>query len=249
MAEDNPTENLQDEVSCSLCLEFFQDPVSIHCGHNFCRSCITQCWENSEENYPCPQCSETAPQPNLRPNRELAKIIGIARRLSLRVSRDGMRWDRFCWKHQEVLKLFCEEEQIPICLVCRESQEHRLHSAVPIEEAAEEHKEKFQAHVEILKERREKLMELKTVEEGKSLDLLEQVDTERQKVMACAKELHQVVEKQEKLLLERLAKLDEEITRKQEENITKLSEQISSIGKQIHELEEKCQQSAWELLQ
>uniref|UniRef100_A0A8B9I640 Tripartite motif containing 39 n=1 Tax=Anser brachyrhynchus TaxID=132585 RepID=A0A8B9I640_9AVES len=140
MAEDIPAESFQDEASCSICLGFFQDPVSIHCGHNFCRACITRCWEEEEANFTCPRCKETAPQRNLRPNRELAKIIEIAKRLSLQAAKGGAVGERLCEKHQEALKLFCEEDQTPICLVCRESQAHRAHPVVPIEEAAEEHK-------------------------------------------------------------------------------------------------------------
>lgn len=75
------------------------------------------------------------------------------------------------------------------------------------------------------------------------------METERQKVVSEVKELHQFVEGQERLLLDRLAKLDQEIMRRQEENINRLLEEISSIGKQIHELEEKCQQPACEFLQ
>uniref|UniRef100_A0A8C5TFK7 Uncharacterized protein n=1 Tax=Malurus cyaneus samueli TaxID=2593467 RepID=A0A8C5TFK7_9PASS len=136
MAEHGPAGSLRAEASCSLCLGLFQDPVSIHCGHNFCRGCIERCWESSRESFPCPRCRETAPERSLRPNRELAKIIGIAQRLSLRAgsrSAEGL-----CQRHGEALKLFCEEEQTPVCRVCRESREHRLHAAVPIEEAAED---------------------------------------------------------------------------------------------------------------
>lgn len=140
MAAPNPTAELPSEASCPICLEYFRDPVSIHCGHNFCRACITRCWEEAEENFACPQCKETAPERNLRPNRELAKIIEIAKRLSLQAAKGGAAGERLCEKHQEALKLFCEEDQTPICLVCRESQAHRVHAVVPIEEAAEEHK-------------------------------------------------------------------------------------------------------------
>ncbi|NXV77017.1 TRI41 ligase, partial [Atlantisia rogersi] len=97
-----------------------------------------------------------------------AKIIAIAQRLSLRGARPGLGGDRLCPTHGEALKLFCEEDGTPICLVCRESQAHRAHPVVPIEEAAEEDKEKFQAHLQILRDRREKLLELKTAEERKS---------------------------------------------------------------------------------
>ncbi|XP_069738072.1 E3 ubiquitin-protein ligase TRIM39-like [Phaenicophaeus curvirostris] len=249
MAAESPAESFSGEASCSICLGFFQDPVSIHCGHNFCRACITRRWEEAEENFVCPRCREAAPRRTLRPNRELAKIIEVAKRLSLRATKEGAGRGRLCEKHGEALKLFCEEDQAPICLVCRESQAHRVHPVVPVEEAAEELKEKFQAHVQMLKDKREKLWGLKTAQEGKSLDFLERVERERQKVVSDIKELQQLVEGQERLLLGRLAKLDQEIVRRQEENIKKLLEEVSSIDKQIRELEEKCQQPACEFLQ
>uniref|UniRef100_A0A8C0IHS5 RING-type domain-containing protein n=1 Tax=Bubo bubo TaxID=30461 RepID=A0A8C0IHS5_BUBBB len=70
-------------ASCSICLELFQDPVSIHCGHRFCRACITQTWEGRTTNFTCPQCRETVSQQNLRPNWELASIAEVAKSLKL----------------------------------------------------------------------------------------------------------------------------------------------------------------------
>ncbi|XP_010223340.1 PREDICTED: E3 ubiquitin-protein ligase TRIM11-like [Tinamus guttatus] len=237
-------ESFRAEASCPICLGLFQDPVSIHCGHNFCRGCISRRWEGAGSPFSCPRCRETAPHGNLRPNRELAKVIAVAQRLSLRGN-----GHRQCGKHREALKLFCERERVPICLECRESPGHRDHAVVPIEEAAEEYKEKLQAHVQVLKDRREKLLGLKASEEGKSLDLLERVEAERRKVTSGIAELRQLLEDQERLLLERLAELDRDIVRKREENAERLSQEVASIGKDIAELEGKCQQPAWEFLQ
>uniref|UniRef100_A0A8C2TWL2 RING-type domain-containing protein n=1 Tax=Coturnix japonica TaxID=93934 RepID=A0A8C2TWL2_COTJA len=36
----NPVETLQEEAICAICLDYFVEPVSIGCGHNFCRVCI-----------------------------------------------------------------------------------------------------------------------------------------------------------------------------------------------------------------
>ncbi|XP_066426775.1 E3 ubiquitin-protein ligase TRIM39-like [Molothrus aeneus] len=238
---------LRAEASCPLCLGLFQEPVSIHCGHNFCRACIERCWRSSRDNFPCPRCREAAPERSLRPNAELAGIIRIAQRLSLRGR--ARRGERLCPKHGEALKLFCEEEQSPVCRECRRSPEHRLHAAVPIEEAAQEHKEKFQAHAQILRDRREKMLGLKAAEEGKSSELLERVEAERQRLRCRVRELQQLLEGQERLLLARLARLERDIVRRQEESVGRLSEQISCVGRQIQELEEKCRQPPWELLQ
>ncbi|XP_074020846.1 E3 ubiquitin-protein ligase TRIM39-like [Numenius arquata] len=83
-----PVEILRDEACCSICLEIFQDPVSIHCGHSFCRSCITQSWEGLTTNFSCPQCRETGAQKSLRPNWELANIAEAAKRLNLQRDRE-----------------------------------------------------------------------------------------------------------------------------------------------------------------
>lgn len=47
----NPTQTLQQEAVCAICLDYLKDPVSIGCGHNLCRGCVTQLWgkEDDEE--------------------------------------------------------------------------------------------------------------------------------------------------------------------------------------------------------
>lgn len=142
MAMQSPVESLHSEATCSICLGYFQDPVSIHCGHNFCQACITRCWEGLESHFSCPQCRQTALQKNFRPSRELANIAKIARQLSLRAGEGAAGWENLCRQHQEALKLFCKDDQQPICMVCDRSQAHRFHTVVPVEEAAQEYKVK-----------------------------------------------------------------------------------------------------------
>ncbi|XP_038561253.1 E3 ubiquitin-protein ligase TRIM21-like [Micropterus salmoides] len=47
----------EDQFLCSICLDVFTDPVSTPCGHNFCKTCITQHW-NINVPYQCPNCKE-----------------------------------------------------------------------------------------------------------------------------------------------------------------------------------------------
>ncbi|XP_050777366.1 zinc finger protein RFP-like [Gopherus flavomarginatus] len=248
MAAENPVESLQEEATCPVCLEYFTEPVTLECGHNFCRACISQCWEGSDTDISCPQCRETVQQRNLRPNRQLANVIEIAKQLSLQAAK-GTGGDGVCGKHQEALKLFCEEDQTPICVICRESRAHRTHTVVPIQEAAQEHKERIQAHLKTLREEREKLLGLKVTGERNSQEYLKQTQTERQKIVSEFQQLRQFLEEQERLLLAQLEKLDEEIVRIQNENVSKLSEQISHLSELISEMEGKCQKPASEFLQ
>ncbi|XP_065520954.1 zinc finger protein RFP-like isoform X4 [Lathamus discolor] len=145
MAAQSPADALRSEASCPVCLGYFQDPVSIPCGHNFCRACISRCWEGLEAPLACPQCRQPAPQRSLRPSRELGNIALIARGMSPGRGGGGWGWEALCGQHQEALKLFCTEDLQPICVVCDRARAHRGHSVVPIEEAAEKYKDRSRA--------------------------------------------------------------------------------------------------------
>ncbi|XP_067417697.1 zinc finger protein RFP-like [Emydura macquarii macquarii] len=240
--------SFQDEVTCSVCLEYFTEPVTIECGHNFCRACISQCWGESEPNFPCPQCREPAQQRHLRPNRQLGNVVQLVKRQRLQVVPEP-EGGRVCERHQEALKLFCEEDQAPICVICRESRAHRAHTVVPIEEAAQEYREQILSRLQRLREEREELQGLKSDWDKESERLLRQTEVERQLVVSECEQLRQFLAEQEHLLLARLGELDEEIGRRREENSTQLCEEISRLSALITELEGKCQQPAPELLQ
>ncbi|CAM5097819.1 unnamed protein product [Natator depressus] len=241
-------QKLQDEATCSICLEYFKAPVSIHCGHNFCRACISQCWGESEPNFSCPQCRETAQQRNFRPNRELANMVELVKQLKLQAGKDP-EGEGVCEKHREPLKLFCEEDQSPICVVCDRSKAHRDHPVIPIEEAAQEYKEQIWTQLQTLKEEREKLLKYRQAKEGKSQEYLEKTDDERRKIMSEILQLRQLLEEQERLLLAQLGGLEKEIGKMQNENVTKLSAEIYRLSELISEMEGKCQQPASEFLQ
>ncbi|CAM5104946.1 unnamed protein product [Natator depressus] len=172
MAAASPVKSLQEEATCPICLEYFTHPVTLECGHNFCQACIAQCWEGPDTAASCPQCRETVQQRNLRPNRQLANVVEIAKRLSFQAAK-GAGGGEVCGEHQEALKLFCEEDQTPICVICRESRAHRAHAVVPIQEAAQEYKEKIQAHLQTLREEREKLLGLNVAGEERSREYLD----------------------------------------------------------------------------
>ncbi|XP_048010652.1 E3 ubiquitin/ISG15 ligase TRIM25-like [Megalobrama amblycephala] len=68
----------QDEFICSVCLDLLQDPVTIPCGHSYCKSCITGRWDQEDQMrvYSCPQCRQTvSPRPALAENTMLAGVV------------------------------------------------------------------------------------------------------------------------------------------------------------------------------
>uniref|UniRef100_A0A8C2I5R9 Uncharacterized protein n=1 Tax=Cyprinus carpio TaxID=7962 RepID=A0A8C2I5R9_CYPCA len=78
MAEFLPTSGpLAEELQCSVCLDVFTNPVSTPCGHNFCKRCLNQCWNNSQNCY-CPFCKETfSKRPDLKINTALRQVVQL----------------------------------------------------------------------------------------------------------------------------------------------------------------------------
>ncbi|XP_071315227.1 E3 ubiquitin-protein ligase TRIM47-like [Trachinotus anak] len=68
----------QEEFSCSVCLDLLKEPVTINCGHSYCRGCIESCWDREKKKgvYSCPQCRVAfAPRPLLKRNNMLAEVV------------------------------------------------------------------------------------------------------------------------------------------------------------------------------
>ncbi|XP_078112591.1 E3 ubiquitin-protein ligase TRIM21-like [Sander vitreus] len=61
----------EDQFLCSICLDVFTDPVSTPCGHNFCKTCITQHW-NINFPFQCPNCNKVF---NTRPEMQVNTFI------------------------------------------------------------------------------------------------------------------------------------------------------------------------------
>ncbi|XP_045840852.1 E3 ubiquitin/ISG15 ligase TRIM25 [Meles meles] len=67
---------LAEELSCSVCLEPFKEPVTTPCGHNFCGSCLDETWAVQGPPYLCPHCRATYhARPQLRKNTVLCAVV------------------------------------------------------------------------------------------------------------------------------------------------------------------------------
>ncbi|KAG8000852.1 NLR family CARD domain-containing protein 3 [Nibea albiflora] len=61
--------SVEEQLSCcALCQDVLKDPVSIICGHWFCKQCITSYWDRSASSGDsfCPQCGERSKRPRLQ---------------------------------------------------------------------------------------------------------------------------------------------------------------------------------------
>ncbi|KAG1935515.1 tripartite motif-containing protein [Pimephales promelas] len=96
-----------------------EDPVTIQCGHSYCKICITDCWDQEDEKsvYSCPQCRQTfSPRPALAKNTILAELVEKLKKTKLPADCYAGAGDVECdvctgRKHKAVKS----------CLVCQES--------------------------------------------------------------------------------------------------------------------------------
>ncbi len=89
----------QEEFLCPVCLDLLKDPVTIPCGHSYCKSCITVCWDQEDQMsvYSCPQCKQTfSPRPALAGNTMLAEAVEKPKKRKRPADCDGEAGDVQC---------------------------------------------------------------------------------------------------------------------------------------------------------
>ncbi|XP_039415696.1 E3 ubiquitin-protein ligase Midline-1-like isoform X3 [Corvus cornix cornix] len=71
--------SLEAELTCPICLGLYRDPVSLNCGHSFCRQCIKNmlgAQQHSQGPYTCPMCRiHLGPTVELQNNFQLGNIV------------------------------------------------------------------------------------------------------------------------------------------------------------------------------
>ncbi|XP_078073459.1 nuclear factor 7, brain-like isoform X1 [Mustelus asterias] len=239
MASRQQVQSLTEEAICPICLDFFTDPVILDCGHNFCRSCITQCWEKKAINS-CPECREEFPERNLRINRALANLAEKARQIKLNPKEKESKLH--CEEHQEELKLFCETDKKLICYTCRDSREHRDHRFLPFDEAVEIYKYQLKSSLDSLTEKKSAVLETEQKQKRKISDVREQSSSLQTHITSEFTKMHQILTEKEQRLLRDLREEEERILEPMEKNLREIQENLNSIEEKLSKLQKQMEQ-------
>ncbi|NWS35139.1 TRI35 protein, partial [Polioptila caerulea] len=130
--------SLKEELLCPICYEPFREAVTLPCGHNFCKGCVSRSWESGR--HACPVCKENSSLDDLRVNYTLNNLVGLI------LKEEGQRRGRgaaLCPEHQEEPKFFCLEDKELACCSCRNSRRHDGHKMRPVQEAAADFRAKL----------------------------------------------------------------------------------------------------------
>ncbi|XP_010213696.1 PREDICTED: tripartite motif-containing protein 35 [Tinamus guttatus] len=114
------TATFKEELLCPICYEPFREAVTLGCGHNFCKGCVSRSWEHRP--HVCPVCKEASSLDELRVNHTLNNLVEMI------LKEEGQRRGRaaaLCALHREEAKLFCLDDKELACFGCKSAHKNR----------------------------------------------------------------------------------------------------------------------------
>ncbi|XP_049620780.1 E3 ubiquitin-protein ligase TRIM38-like [Suncus etruscus] len=246
MASGAGAKKLREESTCSICLDLMTEPVSINCGHSYCRLCIMSLFENQPSGASifgtthCPLCRMAFKRESIRPNKHLENLIETIKE---------MECERVCEEHGEQLHLFCEDDDHLICWRCERLPQHKGHVTALVEDVVQGYKEQLQETMTTLSQLKKQCKNLKVLTQKEIINWEEKVELQRQTIQSDFNNLHDFLFEEEKYYLWRLEKEKEQTLSSLKEVEANLEQQSQDLNNYILELDKKCQGSAQNLLQ
>nr|XP_020863175.1 E3 ubiquitin-protein ligase TRIM11-like [Phascolarctos cinereus] len=155
MAARDLIENLKVDLTCSICLGYFTDPVTVKCGHSFCTECLLHCKKGADETLTCPECRGVIKSSDLVPNENLQNLSITCKMLRPHLLQTMVGLTT-CDQHGGKEKFFCEEDLTLLCDSCLLAPEHKDQQVIPLETAADKCKDKLQKTLTALQQKEEK---------------------------------------------------------------------------------------------
>ncbi|XP_019212514.1 nuclear factor 7, ovary-like [Oreochromis niloticus] len=222
----------EEDLCCPVCQEVFRDPVLLSCSHSFCKDCLKRWWRE-RPTYECPVCKKISVyDPPL--NRALKNLCELFLQ-----ERDQRASEALCSLHSEKLKLFCLDHQQPVCVVCRDSENHTNHRFRPIDEAAQQHKKELQETLEPLKKKLKVCEEVQVKFDQTAEHIKVQARHTERQIKDQFKKLHQFLAEEEEARLAALREEEEQKSGMMKEKMEALSREIAALSDTVRATEEE----------
>ncbi|XP_063066833.1 E3 ubiquitin-protein ligase TRIM69 [Engraulis encrasicolus] len=210
----------------------------------------------------CPQCRKLFPPgETYRHNRIVANIVesycqgleesagalggsgGSGGKLSLAVTlTPPPKPAPMCGRHREELKLYCEEDQELVCLVCGLSQEHRSHTLVGVQEAQHRYRASLNSNMSSLQGELNTALECEREAEQEVKKLKEHTADLKQRIETQFSDLHQFLYQEEKLLQVKLKTEERRELIRLDEHKAVLSVEISRLRSALADIQDKLRE-------
>ncbi|MGH0174902.1 UNVERIFIED_CONTAM: hypothetical protein FKN15_072670 [Acipenser sinensis] len=245
-AASGETGELQKELICAICLDFFDDPVILQCGHNFCRDCILIHWQENGSNgqgYKCPECRRSFPSMSFTKNYLVRNLVDKLDDLEYfkpkqtKAAVPQPKEEGRCEKHREELKLFCKTDNKLICVICRESRAHKHHEVAPLPEVIEDLKDDLRCRLTNLNDDKIYCTKVKNEDVETRLNIQMKKLQLKESIEASVGQLIQFLLDEKDELLEKLDSEEQTALAIVENNIQRLENLITEMEKEITEIQ------------
>ncbi|XP_034546888.1 E3 ubiquitin-protein ligase TRIM39-like [Notolabrus celidotus] len=222
----------EEDLCCPVCKEVFRHPVILSCSHSFCKDCLLSWWRE-KPTQECPVCKRRSSRTYLPRNLALKNLCE-----AFLLERDQRSSDDLCCLHSEKLKLFCLDDQQPVCLVCRDSEQHTDHRFRPIDEAAQEPSRILQETLEPLKEKLKVLEQVKEKVEKTADHIQFQARYTERQIREQFQWLHQFLEEEEDARLSALWEEEKQKSQRMKGEMETLSREIAALSDSVRATED-----------
>ncbi|KAI4895214.1 hypothetical protein NFI96_030166 [Prochilodus magdalenae] len=226
----------EEDLICCVCSEIFRDPVVLSCSHSVCKSCLQEFWE-TKESRECPVCRRRSSREDPPLNLVLKNVCESF--LESRSQRSSAGSEVLCSLHNEKLKLFCLEDQQPVCVVCQTSKNHRDHTFCPTDEAVTNFKDKLRTALEPLQENRKVFLEAKQAHYRAAALIKTQAQHTERQIQEEFEKLHQFLRDEEAARIAALKEEEKQETQMMKRKIEALNVEISSLSDTIRNIEKE----------
>uniref|UniRef100_A0A8B9KP72 Uncharacterized protein n=1 Tax=Astyanax mexicanus TaxID=7994 RepID=A0A8B9KP72_ASTMX len=165
----------EEDFSCPVCCDIFKDPVLLLCSHSVCKECLNKFWE-TKGSRECPVCRRRSSIEHPPRNLVLKNLCETFLQERSQRSLEGS--ETLCSLHSEKLRLYCLDDQQPVCVVCQTSRKHVNHKLCPMDEASQARKTEKQ-----IKEDFEKLHQFLRDEEAARITALREEEEQKSQMM------------------------------------------------------------------
>ena len=197
---------LEQQLTCPVCLDIYTNPKSLPCHHSFCQHCLEGLSVNSKRNkyyIKCPTCRTST---ELRERTRPAAFPVAFHINNLKEVYNLMKQEKAmnCSKHDDPLIIFCETCEEVICGYCI-TGDHKNHDCTPIKNSYDIHQKVLETSLNAVKKMMNDIVNVLTTLTKRKNEVKEQGDMVKQ-------EIHVTVEE----TIEKLRQSERQLTREVE---------------------------------